>query len=265
MKHTNQTEGTENPPPEFYGEVHAPVYDKWYGEKGKIALSQIGTAQEVANGIAVLADGGPILELGVGTGRLALPMADLGLDITGLDSSPAMLKQLREKPSGDKIKIVEADMAMPSQLSNKSFSVVLVGFNTFFNLTTVERQTSCIAEVARLLRPGGRFIVEAFVPQPEFHEGISVRMIAPDVVLIDSASIEPNQQLISGERIEVTPILTRRYPYILRYISPTEFDAIAADNGLSLEHRWADWARNPFSNVANYLVSIWRTSQSSLG
>ena len=124
--------------PETYGEHYADVYDDWYGEGGRVAITEVGTPDEVAAGIVALADGGPVLELGVGTGRLALPLADRGLAVTGLDASPAMLERLRAKPGADRLTLVECDMAAPlPEMADGSFAVVLVGFNTFFNLTTV--------------------------------------------------------------------------------------------------------------------------------
>ena len=246
--------------PETYGEHYADVYDDWYGEGGRVAITEVGTPDEVAAGIVALADGGPVLELGVGTGRLALPLADRGLAVTGLDASPAMLERLRAKPGADRLTLVECDMAAPvPEMADGSFAVVLVGFNTFFNLTTADAQASCVAAVARLLRPGGRFVVEAFVPAPETYDGVSVRTIDVDRVLLDVASIDPDTQVIAGQRIEITPAGNRLFPYLLRYATPEQFDALAADVGLSLEHRWADWSGTPFDDEGSHShVSVWQ-------
>ena len=245
--------------PETYGENYADVYDDWYGEDGRMAISQIGAPDAVADGITDLADGGHVLELGVGTGRLALPLADRGLDVTGLDASPAMLGRLRAKPGADRLTVVEGDMADPlPEAVDGSFAVVLVGFNTFFNLTTAEAQASCVAAVARLLRPGGRFVVEAFVPAPEAHDGLSVRTVDMDRVLLDVAAIDPDTQLITGQRIEISEAGNRLFPYLLRYVTPEQFDALAAGVGLSLEYRWADWSGTPFGEASASHVSVWR-------
>ena len=246
--------------PETYGEHYADVYDDWYGEGGRVAITEVGTPDEVAAGIVALADGGPVLELGVGTGRLALPLADRGLAVTGLDASPAMLERLRAKPGADRLTLVECDMAAPlPEMADGSFAVVLVGFNTFFNLTTADAQASCVAAVARLLRPGGRFVVEAFVPAPEAYDGVSVRTIDVDRVLLDVASIDPDTQVIAGQRIEITPAGNRLFPYLLRYATPEQFDALAAGVGLSLEHRWADWSGTPFDAEGSQShVSVWQ-------
>ena len=246
--------------PETYGEHYADVYDDWYGEGGRMAISEVGTPDEVAAGIVALANGGPVLELGVGTGRLALPLADRGLAVTGLDASPAMLERLRAKPGADRLTLVECDMAAPlPEMADGSFAVVLVGFNTFFNLTTADAQASCVAAVARLLRPGGRFVVEAFVPAPEAYDGVSVRKIDVDRVLLDVAAIDSDTQVIAGQRIEITPAGNRLFPYLLRYATPEQFDALAAGVGLSLEHRWADWSGTPFDDEGSqWHVSVWQ-------
>ena len=246
--------------PETYGEHYADVYDDWYGEDGRIAISEVGTPDEVAAGIVALANGGPVLELGVGTGRLALPLADRGLAVTGLDASPAMPERLRAKPGADRLTLVECDMAAPlPEMADGSFAVVLVGFNTFFNLTTADAQASCVAAVARLLRPGGRFVVEAFVPAPEAYDGVSVRKIDVDRVLLDVAAIDSDTQVIAGQRIEITPAGNRLFPYLLRYATPEQFDTLAAGVGLSLEHRWADWSGTPFDDEGSQShVSVWQ-------
>jgi len=151
-------------------------------------------------------------------------------------------------------------MAAPlPEMADGSFAVVLVGFNTFFNLTTADAQASCVAAVARLLRPGGRFVVEAFVPAPEAYDGVSVRKIDVDRVLLDVAAIDPDTQVIAGQRIEITPAGNRLFPYLLRYATPEQFDALAAGVGLSLEHRWADWSGTPFDDEGSQShVSVWQ-------
>ncbi len=170
-----------------------------------------------------------------------------------------MLEILRTKPGADRLTVVEGDMADPlPDAADGSFAVVLVGFNTFFNLTTAESQASCVAAVARLLRPGGRFVVEAFVPAPEAHDGMSVRAIEVDRVLLDVAAIDPDTQLITGQRIEISESGNRLFPYLLRYATPAQFDDLAAGAGLALEYRWADWSGTAFDEASASHVSAWR-------
>lgn len=246
--------------PETYGDRHAEVYDDWYGDDGGIAVSQIGSPAEVAAVIADIADGGRILELGVGTGRLALPIAATGLDVTGIDASSAMLDVLRAKPGAGDLTLIEGDMANPVGLPEGSFSVVLIGFNTLFNLTTESAQAACIGHAAELLQPGGRFVMEAFVPDPGAHDGMSVRTVELDRVVMDVTVTDLGKQLITGQRIEMTEAGNRMFPYHLRYAAPEQVDGMALSAGLELEDRWADWSRSEFTEDSGYHVSIWRRS-----
>ena len=244
--------------PGTYGDCHAEVYDDWYGDDGGIAVSHIGSPEAVAEVIAGLANGGQVLELGVGTGRLALPVAAMGFDVTGLDASPAMLDVLRAKPGADRLTLIEGDMADPVGLDNASFSVVLIGFNTLFNLTTESAQAACIGHIARLLEPGGRFVMEAFVPDPGAHDGMSMRAVELDRVVMDVTITDLETQQITGQRIEITEAGNRMFPYHLRYATPEQVDKMAATEGLELAHRWADWSRSEFTGDSDYHVSVWR-------
>ncbi|MGW5559393.1 class I SAM-dependent methyltransferase [Micromonospora sp. NPDC003944] len=125
--------------------------------------------------LADLADGGPVLELAIGTGRVALPLAERGLAVHGVEASEEMLAQLRAKPGGDRIPVVVADMAdvpVPGE-----FQLAYLVFNTLFNLMDAERQADCLRNVARVLSPGGAFVIETFVPDPrdfDRHEQVQV-------------------------------------------------------------------------------------------
>ena len=245
-----------------YGDRHAGVYDDWYGADGGIAISQVGSPEDVATAVADLAAGGAVLELGVGTGRLALPIADRGLDVTGLDASSAMLDVLRANPGAERLTLVEGDMACPDPsrtgLADGSFSLVLIGFNTLFNLTSEAAQVACVTHVARLLRPGGRFVLEAFVPDPGAHDGMSVRSVELNRVLLDVTVTDLDGQVITGQRIEITEAGNRLFPYHLRYATPAQIDSMAGDVGLVPEHRWAAWSRAPFTDDSGCHVSVWR-------
>ena len=255
----DQTASVEGYDERTYGDRMAAVYDEWYGEDGGVALTVIGDPTEVADRIADLAEDGLVLELGVGTGRLALAMAECGLAVTGVDTSAAMLDRLRAKPGANRLTLVEGDMADPPGLSDGRFAVVLVGFNTFFNLTSAEAQNRCVASVARLLRPGGRFVIEAFVPDPEAHDGLSVRDVGLDRVLLDVVRTDVEAQIITGQRIEVTATGNRLFPYVLRYATPDQLDAMATAAGLVLEGRTGDWSGTPFTGDSPLHVSTWRS------
>lgn len=250
-----------------YGERIADIYDDWYGNDGGLALTKIGSPDDVANFlVALVGIGASVLELGVGTGRLALPLAKRGLTTTGLDSSPSMLEKLRGKPGAERLILVEGDMADPMavvQPPGGGFSAVLVGFNTFFNLTSAETQSSCLSGVAELLRPGGFFVLEAFVPDPGTHDPngngtLSVRSIELDQVLLEAVSIDRDSQVITGQRIRMNASGNQLFPFVLRYATPTQLDDLATEAGLVLENRRQDWVGTPFTEDSATHVSTWR-------
>ncbi|MDG2429011.1 MAG: class I SAM-dependent methyltransferase [Acidimicrobiales bacterium] len=241
-----------------YGERIAGVYDEWYGDEGDLALTRIGSPNEVADHIAVLAgSAGKVLELGVGTGRLALPLADRGLAVTGLDASPSMLGRLRSKQGAERLTLIDGDMADPSTCGS-DFDVVLIGFNTLFNLTSEKAQQACFRGVANLLTPDGHFVLEGFVPAPEAHDGVTVRHISIDRVMLDVVAIDPDSQTITGQRIEMTSEGNRFFPYQLRYATPDQLDDMAISAGLELINRSEDWRSTPFTGDSPTHVSTWR-------
>ncbi len=243
-----------------YGERIAEVYDEWYGDGGDLTLTRIGNPNEVADQIAILAgSAGRVLELGVGTGRLALPLADRGLAVTGLDASPSMLDRLKSKQGSERLTLVLGDMADPSTCGS-SFDVVLIGFNTLFNLTSEAAQQTCFSGVANLLMPDGYFVLEAFVPTPEAHNGVTVRDISIDRVMLDVVAIDPETQTITGQRIEMTTLGNRFFPYQLRYATPQQLDDMAIAAGLELIGRSEDWRNTPFTEDSPTHVSTWRQS-----
>ena len=162
---------------ETYGESFADVYDRWY--------LGITDAEQTADVIASLAGpGGRVLELAVGTGRLALPVAARGLDVTGIDTSPSMLEQLHARGGDRAVAAVLGDMV--DDLPAGPFEVAFIAYNSLFNLESAERQRACFAAVAARLVPGGRFVVEAFVPDDREGPIVAVRsMTATEVVLVD--------------------------------------------------------------------------------
>ncbi len=250
-----------------YGERYAPVYDDWYGDDATSAVTPTGSADEVADHLAgLVGPGGTVLELGVGTGRLALPLVDRGLEVTGLDASPSMLERLRAKAGAERLTLVEGDMADPAAVVTRpdgGFDAVLVGFNTFFNLTTADAQASCLRGVAHLLGDRGHLVLEAFVPDPGAHDPsgagtVTVRSIELDRVVLDVVAIDPDAQAITGQRIEMTADGNRLLPYVLRYATPGQLDAMAAEAGLVLVDRRQDWAGTPFTEASTSHVSTWR-------
>lgn len=227
-----------------YGDRFAPVYDDWY--------EGITDADACAARVAELADlahdagGGPVLELGVGTGRLAIPIARLGVEVVGVDASEAMLERLRGKAAAESVEALLGDMADPP-VAGRAFAVALVAYNTLFNLVDPADQARCFANVARLLLPGGSFVVEAFVPaEGRAEASVEPRTIAADRVVLSVSRSDPATQEAMGQYVDITEEGIRLRPWHIRWSTPAQLDAMATAAGLVLADRWADWAGTPF-------------------
>lgn len=237
--------------PESYGEHFADVYDEWYGD--------ISDVDATVMGLTALAEGGPVLELGVGTGRLALPLAAGGLEVVGVDASAAMIARLRSKPGSEAVATIQADMAEPP-VAGDHFAVAFAAFNTFFNLTDQTAQSRCVAAVARALRPGGCFVIEGFVPPQEglTDGGVSVRHITSSRAVLTASIHEAAAQLIRGQHIDISADGIRMRPWVLHYRTPAQLDTTLEGSGFSLERRSADWAGSAWDPDAETHVSVYR-------
>jgi SAM-dependent methyltransferase len=207
--------------------------------------------------LAGLADGGDALELGVGTGRIALPLSERGVPLHGLDISPAMLDQLRAKPGAERIRLTVGDFA--STRVDGTFRLAYLVYNTITNLTTQDEQVACFANVARHLEPGGCFLIECVVPDlRRLPPGQSVRAfdVTPPHLGFDEYEAGDGQILWShhywvlGDRVE-------RFSAPYRYVWPSELDLMARLAGLRLRDRWSDWHRAPFTIESTAHVSVW--------
>jgi SAM-dependent methyltransferase len=239
-----------------YGRGFADVYDDWYADVSDVTATVTKIAQLAAAG------NGRALELGVGTGRIAIPLDAAGVLTTGIDASAEMLDRLRAKPGGDRVATVLGDMADVG--ATGPFAVVFAAFNTFFNLTTREAQARCMAGVARVLEPAGRFAVEAFVPpDPDVasDSAVSARIVDVDRVVLTAARRDPHAQTIAGQHIEITEQGVRLRPWLVRYAAPRELDDLAAAAGLDLESRHTDWRDTPFDEASTTHVSVYRTAR----
>lgn len=239
-----------------YGDAFADVYDDWYADEGDPSAA--------AATLADLAAGGPVLELGVGSGRLAAPLAAAGVEVWGLDASPAMLERLQAREGGDRVRAVSGDMADPAAAlagtAHPPFAAVVAAFNTFFLLTTEEEQLSCLGRSASLLAPGGVVVLECFVPGPpgrDVESVLDVRTVAVDHVVLTATSHDPVEQRVVGQHIELRESGTRLRPWVVRYLRPAQLDDLAARAGLTLVDRWAGWDRMPFDDDAAMHVSAY--------
>ena len=245
--------------PETYGERIADVYDEWHAARP--GLDAAGTDRAVAALAALAAEGGGgrVLELGVGTGRLALPLAATGLDVSGIDASPAMVERLSAKPGGDRVAVTIGDFADVGV--DGPFSLVFVAFNTFFALASQDDQVRCVANVAARLGDGGLFVVEGFVPDLARYRttGRSVGVVSVDLdrVVLDVSVHDPVAQTVEASHVVVTEAGTRLQPVRLRYAWPAELDLMARLAGLRRRDRWAGWGREPFTAAAASAVSVY--------
>ena len=236
-----------------YGDRFADVYDDWYADVTDVDACTQRLASLVAD-----RGGGPVLELGVGSGRLAVPLAAQGVEVHGIDASRAMLDRLRAKPGGTAVRTTLGDMAALALPDPPPFAVVFVAFNTFFNLGSAEAQQGCLERVARLLRPDGTFVIEAFVPPddgPAAEGAVTPRRIAVDEVVLSVSQHDRDRQTITGQHVHLTEQGTTLRPWHLRYATPEQLDTMASAAGLSLRWRHAGWAHEPFGPAASVHVS----------
>ncbi len=237
--------------PAAYGDRMADVYDEWLGVPG-------GTDDE-ATFLAGLAGAGPALELGIGTGRVALPLAQAGVDVRGIDASEAMVERLRAKPGGEDIPVSIGDFADVDVEGD--FSLVFVVFNAFFGLLSQEDQARCFANVARRLQGGGAFVIEAFVPDPtRFDRGQTTRTQHVEMgrVILECSRHDPVGQRVDSQNVVIGEGETKLYPGgRIRYAWPSELDLMARLAGLRLRERWGDWRRAPFTAASTGHVSVY--------
>lgn len=205
-----------------------------------------------------LADGGPALELAVGTGRIALPLAARGIRVDGVDISPAMVEQLRAKAGGDRISVTIGDFADVPVAGE--YRLIYVVFNTLFNLLTQEDQVRCFENVAAHLTDGGSFVVEA--GSPAFLYGlrddqhVDAESVEVDAVRLDVLRHDPAKQMFDESHVSISRTGVRLDPIVQRYAWPAELDLMGRLAGLSLKERWDGWEREPFSGRGN-VVSVY--------
>ncbi len=232
-----------------YGDRMADVYDSFYGPVD-VEL-RIDVLEE-------LAAGGRALELGIGTGSFALPLAARGVEVHGIDASEAMVEQLRAKAGGAGVPVTIGDFADVEV--EGTFSLIYVLNNTLFMLTEQEEQVRCFENAAARLEDSGVFLVDAFVPDvTRFDRGQEVRARLPDLetVRLDVSTHDPMKQLVDFRHVLVSEAGIRVYPAQLRYAWPSELDLMAQLAGLRLRERWGDWNRSPFTSKSEGHVSVY--------
>lgn len=231
-----------------YGERIADIYDNWYSapEEPSITL------------LSDLANRGRALELGIGTGRIALPLKKKGIDIHGIDASPSMIKKLRGKPDGKDIPVTLGDFSEVSV--EGKYDLIFIVFNTFFSLPTQETQLECLQNVTQHLTDKGVFLIEAFVPDlGRFDRGQSVRAteVGENEVRIDVSKHDQLMQQVTSQHVLLSETGVRLYPVTIRYTWPSELDMMARVAGMKLVDRWGDWERGAFSSSSVRHISVY--------
>ncbi|THJ68490.1 class I SAM-dependent methyltransferase [Arthrobacter echini] len=212
--------------------------------------------------LSQLAAGGPAVEFAVGTGRVAVPLSEAGVQVSGIELSHAMIAVLREKVAEDQMRVVQGDMTTTT--AGENFSLAFLVFNTIANLLTQDDQVRCFENAARQLAPGGCFVVELWVPQLRSlspGRGGTLEVSEPGYLLVDTYDVL--QQHVISHHVQFGPELSdgpaariARTPH--RYIWPSELDLMARLAGFELESRWADWDRSAFTAESRSHVSVYR-------
>ncbi|MEX2293674.1 MAG: class I SAM-dependent methyltransferase [Acidimicrobiales bacterium] len=241
--------------PSTYGDRFAEVYDDWYAD-----VTDVDACTTHLVGLVDELGGGPLLELGVGSGRLALPLVAHGVTVHGIDASEAMVARLRAKPGGSSVQVSMGDMAELPLAGAPLFVVVLAAFNTFFNLPNEAQQRQCLGRIAAALAPEGRFVIEAFVPRDNVATGstVTARHVTTDEVVLSVSQVDPSAQTITGQHVHLRESGIRLRPWHLRYATPDQLDVMAADAGLELESRHGGWNEEPFTSESGVHVSRYR-------
>jgi len=239
-------------PEDHFGEPVAERYDESAADMFDPAI-----VDPAVDFLAALAGRGAALELGIGTGRIALPLARRGVPVRGIDLSEAMVARLRAKPGGNEIPVTIGDFAITRV--DGAFSLAYLVFNTILNLTTQDEQVACFQNVAAHLEPGGCFVIEVGVPDLQrLPPGETVRpfTVSPTRLGFDEYDIA-SQGLISHHYTVVDGGLeVHSVPF--RYAWPAELDLMARIAGMTLVERWSGWRREPFTSESTTHVSVWR-------
>ncbi len=238
---------------EEFGQTWAPVYDEVFAH-----LAPDTTAATVFL-TALLPRGARVLELGVGTGRLAIPLADARMVVTGIDASARMLQHMAAKAGGERVTGVLGDMADPPV--DGPFDAVLIAFNTLYALPDQDSQIRCLSSAAALLDDAGVMVIELAVPQPWRMRTADVPTgeVHDDVVALEVGDHDPVTQTIRSAKVVISErVGIRTLPLRMRYTYPPELDLMARLAGLALATRWGGWDHRPFDRDSTTHVSLYR-------
>ena len=235
----------------FFDEQVAARYDESSAEH-----STPDVVEPIVDLLTELAAGGRALEFGIGTGRIALPLARRGVPVVGIELSNAMVARLRAKAGGEATAVTIGDFA--TARVDASFSLVYLVFNTIMNLTTQAAQVACFRNAATHLDPGGCFVIEVGVPDlRRLPPGDSARVFHVSEGRWGIDAYDVANQRLTSHHFEVVDGRVERFSVPFRYVWPAELDLMAELAGLRLRERWAGWNREPFTAESNQHVSVW--------
>ena len=242
---------------DHFGERIAARYDDGSGT----GVFDPAVVRETVDVLAELAAGAPVLELGIGTGRIALPLSERGLRVHGIDLSPAMITRLRAKPGADRIGVTVGDFA--STRIPGTFGLAYLVFNTIMNLTTQDEQVACFRNVADHLGPGGRFVIEVGVPELQrLPAGEAFRPFTVSATKLGFDEYDVATQRLVSHHYSFVDGQADRFSIPFRYVWPAELDLMARLAGMRPMHRWSDWGRQPFTSDSTKHVSVWEKLRS---
>ena len=236
---------------DYFDEPVAARYDESAAEMFETAV-----VQPAVDFLAELAGSGRALELGIGTGRIALPLVARGVPVHGIDLSEAMVERLRAKPGGDGIGVTVGDFATTSV--DGSFSVAYLVFNTIMNLTTQAAQVACFRNVAAHLEPGGCFAIEVGIPDLQrLPPGETIRAFDVSDSRWGFDEYDVAMQGLTSHHFEIVDGRVERLSIPFRYVWPSELDLMAQLAGMRLRERWSGWRREPFTSDSRKHISVW--------
>ena len=235
----------------YFDERVAATYDESEGETFDPAVIDL-----TVDVLAELAGDGRVLEFGIGTGRIALPLARRGVPVHGIDLSKAMVSRLRAKPGGDDIGVTIGDLARTTV--DGSFSLAYLVFNTIMNLTTQEAQVACFRNAAAHLEPGGCFLIEVMIPELQrLPPGETFRVFSGRESYWGIDEYDIAVQGLISHHLEIVGDRVERISMPFRYAWPSEYDLMARLAGMTLRERWGGWKREPFTGESRKHVSVW--------
>ncbi|HTR55942.1 MAG TPA: class I SAM-dependent methyltransferase [Kofleriaceae bacterium] len=238
--------------PASYGDTWAPIYDEIHAHLDPTAAVEV---------LAGLAGTGRALELGIGTGRVAIPLAARGVPVHGIEASQAMLDRMHAKPGGGDVRVTLGDFT--DVAVDGEFALIYVVVSTLYGLLTQSAQVACVRNAAARLAPRGVFVFEGFVPDParfDANQRVQVNRIEPTRLDLVFTRHDPVHQRLLGQHAIVGPQGMQLFPVELRYVWPSELDLMAQLAGLRLRERWGDWRRGPYTGSGGHISIYERAS-----